>query len=200
MAASTSPIPSGSVPAPVSWELPVHALSRATDRELDFAPERKELRAVAKFLGLEDLATWRIKGRLIPAARDSFRLEARMTAKLTQKCVVTLDPVPARIDEDLLRTFVPEDSLAARELVDDLDPEGEDAPETYGQSIDLGAVAIEALALALDPYPRADDVDAETFRTAPPGVEPLTDEALRPFAKLAALKEKMSGGQGQDDE
>ena len=113
-----------------------------------------------------------------------------MTADVVQACVATLEPVPARIDEDLVRGFIPEDAYSAT-LEEDLDPDAEDAPDTFGTVIDLGATALEALALALDPYPRATEASADPVRTAPPGVEPLTDEALRPFAKLAALKEKL---------
>lgn len=178
------------LPSPVSWRLPVHKISRAKPRSLDFQPDGKALAAVAEFLGLEDLSHWRIKGKLIATKGDGWRLEARMTADVVQACVATLEPVPARIDEDLVRRFVPEDAFSTAPE-EDLDPDSEDAPDTFGAEIDLGAAALEALALALDPYPRAADAGADPVRTAPPGVEPLTDEALRPFAKLAALKEKL---------
>ncbi|MEM1299580.1 MAG: DUF177 domain-containing protein, partial [Pseudomonadota bacterium] len=158
-------------------------------------PDGKVLAVVAEFLGIEDLSQWRIKGKLVPTKGDGWRLEARMTADVVQACVATLEPVPARIDEELVRGFMPEDAYSAT-LEEDLDPDAEDAPDTFGAAIDLGAVALEALALSLDPYPRTPDASADPLRTAPPGVEPLTDEALRPFAKLAALKEKLESKDG----
>ena len=108
--------------------------------------------------------------------------------------MATLAPVPAKVDTKIIRRFVPEESVEATRIEEDLDPDGDDAPDIYGAHLDLGAAALEELALALDPYPRAGEAEAEIepVRVAPPGVEPLTDEALRPFAKLAALKEKLS--------
>ncbi len=57
----------------------------------------------------------------------------------------------------------------------------EDPPEPLvGGSIDLGALAVEAVALGLDPFPRK------------PGAEPVDltigDAGESPFAALAALK------------
>ncbi len=62
--------------------------------------------------------------------------------------------------------------------------------------IDPGVLAIESLALVLDPYPRAPGVPPADWQAAPPGVPPLGEGDLKPFAKLAVLKEKLGGGEG----
>lgn len=73
----------------------------------------------------------------------------------------------------------------------------DDEAEALPAALDLGGVMLEALALALPPYPRAPGAEpgAETGAKtgaktrAGPGAEPPTDEALRPFAGLRdALK------------
>ena len=59
--------------------------------------------------------------------------------------------------------------------------------------IDPGAVMFEALALALPDYPRAPNAEVTQTVHAAPGVTPLRDEDLRPFAGLASLARKLSG-------
>ena len=67
---------------------------------------------------------------------------------------------------------------------------GNDA-EALPEVIDVAAVAIEALALALPLYPRAKGIDLGSVVATPPGAQPLTDETLKPFAGLAGLADKM---------
>ena len=70
--------------------------------------------------------------------------------------------------------------------------------EALPEVIDLGTVATEALALALPLYPRAEGAALEQAVFAEAGVEPLTDEALRPFAGLAGLAARLKGDGGDD--
>ncbi len=67
----------------------------------------------------------------------------------------------------------------------------------FGQGIehrvDLGEVLLEALALAIPPFPRANGVDLGEIRAAPKGVDPMDDDALKPFAGLAGLRDKLDG-------
>ena len=92
-------------------------------------------------------------------------------ASVTQTCVVSLAPVPAKIHEVVSANFVTEER-AARDRVkaekfkgrraksaddeEEMVDIGHDAPEiALGDRIDLGELAVVHLALALDPYPRA---------------------------------------------
>lgn len=93
--------------------------------------------------------------------RDGFRLTGTIRVEATQQCVVTLEPVPAKLEIPVDTLLVPEDSALAsmrpsgqEELV--IDVESEDPPETFdGGFADIGALCEELFALALDPYPRA---------------------------------------------
>jgi uncharacterized metal-binding protein YceD (DUF177 family) len=86
-------------------------------------------------------------------------------AEVTQACVVTLDPVPEVIDEEIEEIFVPEGSALARMPANDageivVDADGPDLPELFtGDEIDVGALVAEMAAMALDPYPRKPDVE-----------------------------------------
>ena len=101
----------------------------------------------------------------------------------------------------------PTTAATRRYLADMKVPEGDevempedDTSEPLPEVIDIGAVAVEALALALPLYPRAPGAALEEAVFAEAGVAPLKDEDLRPFAGLAGLAAKLGntdkGGNG----
>lgn len=177
---------------PYSHALQVQTLSRGRATRFDLRPSEPERAAIATFLGLHSLEALRLKGDLMPRGAEGWRAKGRLTANLAQSCVITLAPVPQKVDERVVRDYLPEAEL---EVGDDvtLDIEGDDDPDGFTDQIDLGHLLIEALALALEPYPRAPDAELPDQQFAPPGVEPLTDDVLKPFAKLASLREKLAG-------
>jgi uncharacterized metal-binding protein YceD (DUF177 family) len=143
--------------------------------------------ALAADLGLLNLRALALQGEITPAGRDEMVLTARLTAQANQPCVVTLAPVPARIDEAIRRRFVanlPEPDADEVEMPED------DSLEAMPEVIDLAAIAAEALALALPLWPRAPGAGLGAVLHAGEGVAPLTDSDLKPFAGLAALTRK----------
>ena len=177
---------------PFQRPVPVRSLSRKRPLPFDIAPEPDEKPAIARFLGLEAVRSLRFRGELIPGGEHDWRVEGRLEAEVVQSCVVTLAPVAGRIDERVARSYVPEETFALPAEID-LDPDAEDDPDPFGAAIDPGALALELLVLTLDPYPRAADVPPAEFSAGPPGAAPLSDADLKPFAKLAVLKEKFDG-------
>lgn len=149
--------------------------------------------AMAQALDLQGIAALSFEGTLQPEGRADFRLEGRLTASVTQSCVVTLAPVPARIDEAVLRRYLADYSLPEGEEVEM--PE-DDSADPLPAQIDLAEVLTEALALALPPYPRAPGAELGEAVFAEPGVSPLRDTDLRPFAALAGLKIKPADDAG----
>lgn len=179
-------------PAPFQRPMTIATLSRARPHGFDLRPEGEENLKIASFLRISGVEDLRFKGDLTAQGDDGWCIDGRLTAGVTQDCVVTLAPVAQKIDERVVRQYLPEDLLTMSEV--DLDPDSDDDPEPFEDVIDPGQLAIEALALALDPYPRAADAQLDQTRFAPPGMEPLTDDDLKPFAGLAALKEKLNPG------
>lgn len=176
-------------PLPFRRPIPVRTRSRRQPLPFDLIAEPKDKPEIAEFLGLEALRSLRFRGEILPIGEDEWRVEGRLQAEILQICVVTLAPVTNRIEEDIARTYVPEEEFSLPDEID-FDPESEDEPDSYGLSIDLGQLALESLSLALDPYPRAPDAAPVDLEVAPPGAKPLSSEELKPFAKLAVLKEK----------
>lgn len=188
---SAVPGPRAAAGLPFRRPTALRTLSRKQPLTFDIAPEPDEADAIARFLGLAALPRLRFRGELMPAGDDGWRVEGRLEAELVQSCVVTLDPVSQLIDQVVARDYVPAD--AYRPPLE-LDPEAEDDPDPFADAIDPGQLAVESLALMLDPYPRAPGVPPAEYRAAPPGREPLTDSDLKPFAKLSVLKEKLDQG------
>lgn len=103
----------------------------------------------------------------LPWKDEGVRVSGKVEADITQLCGVTMEPIAARIDEDVEALFVPEGSHLSRadhqggEIV--IDPEGEDIPEPFkGDRIDIGALAEEFFVLGIDPYPRKEGVALDT--------------------------------------
>ena len=115
-------------------------------------------------------------------------VSGQVSARVGQTCVVTLEPIENEVSEPVDLQFVPGSGDPApvgsrkRELGGDETPE----PIIDGK-IDLGALATEFLILGIDPYPRKAGA-----QFAPPKVE---DPSEHPFAALAALKNRVGGGQ-----
>ena len=100
----------------------------------------------------------------------------RLTARVVQTCVVSLEDFAVTIEERFTLRCVPDG-----EESDDIDPEAPDEISYADGILDLGEAAAEQLALALDPYPRA-----------PGAVLPeVPDEpAEQPFDALGALRRR----------
>lgn len=112
-------------------------------------------------------------------------VDGRVAAALTQACAITDDALPITIDEPVSLRFV--DAAATAEDLE-LDADGVDTVEIEGGLIDLGEIAAETMALALDPFPRGPRAE-EALREA--GV--VREEDIRPANAFAALRDKLAG-------
>ncbi len=155
---------------------------------IDLRPDAAERAAIAARLGAISMPKLWFAGRIVPQDGGHV-LRARLGATVTQPCSVTLETVTTRIDEDVVRRYLPADHLpgpvptapgAEVEMPED------DTLEPAPDVLDLGAVMDEALALAVPAFPRAPGAELGRAVFAAPGVAPLTDETASPFAVLKA--------------
>ncbi len=159
-----------------------------------FTPTPAKRAEMAQVLGLLGLDKARLSGRIEPLGAADWVFRGRAEGTVTQACVVTLDPVRTRIEEDFERKYLaepPEPGAGEVEMPED------DTVEPLPDSIDLPALLTEALALALPAYPRAEGTPAVEAQFAGPGIAPMTDEDARPFAGLKALRDKLAD-EGED--
>ena len=175
---------------PFSHPFRVAALPARKPSRFDLRPGPDTSAAIAADLGLIGLDGLRFRGELRPAGRQDWVLDADLEATVTQACIVTLVPVTSRIAEPVVRRYIAGLAEPEAEEVEMPDETVEPLPPV----IDAGAVMVEALALALPPYPRAAEADFAGAVAAPEGAEPLMEEeTTRPFAGLADLLKKGDG-------
>jgi hypothetical protein len=150
------------------------------EREVSLRADPLARADIARDLALESLP--RLDADLtIRPWLDGVEIQGRVEAVAGRRCGVSLELFDQVIDEPLLIRVVPSGSPNAPrsgvEVVVDL--EAEDPPdEAEGDSVDLAAYVVEALALALDPFPRKPGAVFE-----PPEPTP----SVSPFAALSKL-------------
>ncbi|TVP73831.1 MAG: DUF177 domain-containing protein [Rhodobacteraceae bacterium] len=180
--------------------LKVAQLGGRASRAIALVPDAETRAALASFLGLEALRKFRLEATLRPLGKSDWELTGHLGATVVQKCAVTLDPVSTRIDEQIHRQFIadlPEPDGLEIEMPED------DTIEALGSVIDISGLAVEALALAIPAFVRAPGAELSgtgTVATAPEGAEPLSDTSRKPFAALAALRERLSTDSPPDPE
>ena len=143
-----------------------------------------------------------------------LHLHVAFKADVVQSCVVTLEPVKAKVSDEFEVDFLPEgtdpaeimgnglrviqggkddedtvegwlEGLQDGEMV--IDAEDVDPPEILvGGDVEVGALIAENLSLSLDPYPRHADAEMEKTRAGDDGDD--SPERNNPFAVLASLK------------
>lgn len=163
------------------------------------SPDEESCAALVRRLDVKDIAdvvaevTLKQQGQVVHVSGSA-------RARITQNCVVTLDPVETQLEEDFEAWFADPDqaisiSKARRErelkkghsevpmLEENEDPE----PIVNGQ-IDLGELVVQYLSLGINPYPHAEGVEYQN-----PEEEQREASELRknPFAALKDWKDKL---------
>ena len=168
-------------PLPFSHPLRVSQLNPRQPNRIDLSPDDAARARIAAELDLTAPPRARLTGTITAAPNDAWLLEGRLTARVQQACVVTLGPVQTDIDEPVRRLYSPHASTPEGDEVEMPD----DETEPLGPVIDTGAVLVEALALALPPYPRCKGAELPDAALDP---DDEGGEGLRrPFQGLADL-------------
>jgi hypothetical protein len=111
-----------------------------------------------------------------------FNVSGSLHARITQVCVLSLEPFDTDLVEEIDVDFAPPAALAGT-IFGPRAAERDPPDQIIDGTIDVGALAAEFLALGLDPYPKR------------PGVKfvPITvpeDKDERPFAVLKKLTDR----------
>lgn len=116
---------------------------------IELKANEAERAAVAKRLGLESVPKLEAVLTLEEGRGGLIVAKGTLRADVVQNCVVTLEPVPASITEQVEFLFAhhpPE--------VDENDPEAEVIDPILNGHVELGEPLVQTLALCLEPYPR----------------------------------------------
>jgi hypothetical protein len=165
---------------PLSLRIPARKLTRQGVSQVVEA-DAAQLAALASALDLPAVHSFaaRMEARL--AGQGLYKVSGELRARVRQLCVLSAEEFDADVSVPIDAAFADAERLpepTKKEVERSLDDE--DPPEPLDEgAIDLGALAVEFLALALDPFPRKPGAAfaAET-----------DTEAAGAFAALAALK------------
>ena len=182
------------MPADVEFTRPIEVERIAgTPSHFKFDADPAERAALADRFGLVSLDRFHATFTLRRLRKDLIRVKGHISACLVQTCVVSLEPIPAEVAEDVELDFSEGADDPVTEM--DLDAEAADGPEPLsGGMIDLGEVAAEQLGLAIDPYPRKAGAEVPAEWAADPATEPAPVSKVNPFAALG----KLTRGRGGD--
>lgn len=156
----------------------------ASGREVKVLLDEPTRAALAEELKLSAIDSFAAELTVTPL-RGGIRALGRLVADVVQPSVVTFEPVGQHIEEQVDRVFLPEPTehkpAPGSEVFVDL--EDDDFPDHIdGPEVDLSALLIETLALALEPYPRLPGESLDSL-----GLD-LGGGPSGPFAALEKLK------------
>jgi len=143
-------------------------------------------KAMAEIAGLREILSAHATFELKPESEGRVHVRGRLSARIGQTCVVTLDSIENDIEETIDLTFAPpEQIMHVSDHDEDVDENGSEAAQEFepieNGLIDLGRLATDVLFLAIDPYPRKPGAVFEPQIAA-------ADPEDHPFAALKALK------------
>ena len=172
---------------PFSYKVKVATLSHVP-LELRLSANEVERAGLAELWDILNIASLTAELKVRRWKKEGVKVIGTIRAEAQQACIVTLDPVDEVIEENVEETFAPEGSnlltgIGKDEIV--IDPDATELPEPFsGDTVDIGAMVAEIVAMALDPYPRRPGAE---FSHKP---APDTGSAAKPspFAVLKSLK------------
>ena len=174
---------------PSDTAMRVSTLDQTVATPFALRPEASQCRQIADSMDLLALRKLSFAGDVAASGDADWQLSGRLGATVVQPCAVTLAPVTTRIDVAVSRLY--QRDFFAVDAPEAEMPE-DDTLEPLGAWIDPGEVMLEALALHLPEYPRAEGAELGELTVAEAGVTPLRDDDLKPFAGLADLRSRMT--------
>jgi uncharacterized metal-binding protein YceD (DUF177 family) len=141
---------------------------------------------IARHLGIPEVLSFNAQLHVTPFRRSGLAVRGTVEAEIVQVCGVSLEPFPTKVVEAVDATFVPESDLPTPDDAPGAEHEADlNAPEALENGgVDVGMLAVEHLALGMDPYPRSPDAGE------PKVEEASSTETHKPFAGLQSLLTK----------
>ena len=187
------------------WSHMLEVDSITDGMKLTIAPDEQERAALSQRIGVISLDSLSADITVHqPTGNAVIHVEGKLKAKVTQKCVVTLEPIETDIQEGFEAWFADSESTVsfAKARQERLLQKGhaeipilkenEDPEPVIDGKIDLGELVTQYLLLAINPYPHAEGAHYEKGDDTE-SREP-SDMRKNPFAALKNWKDRMGGG------
>lgn len=180
------------------WSVWVKAEDIPVDgKQVDLSPDAAQLPLIAQRLGVESLESLRAS---LSLSKNKGGVMVHVTgtlwAEIVQNCVVTLEPIKSKIQEDFEAWFADQDHvilfekaqrdvLTKREMMDlPILEEKEDPEPLEDGKVNIGELVVQYLCLAVNPYPHKEGLECENDSVP---VSKASQDSLQPNP-FAALK------------
>jgi uncharacterized metal-binding protein YceD (DUF177 family) len=168
-------------PIPLEWshettEIPERGLKRTR------SGTEAERAALAKALDLVACDALDVTYQIMPTASGHWQVTGGLDAAVTQSCVISLEPMAARVAETFSVEFRRDPGEAGGEDEQEI-LSGHDVEPLVGDRFDVGRIVYETLSAGLDPYPRK---EGAAFDWTDPRAG--AGDSANPFAVLKKLK------------
>ena len=162
--------------------------------EFHFILSSQKISELIERLDVLNIKKVSLAGILSPISINEWRLKAELRATVKQKCVVSFKPVQTIVNETIDRTFSSSALQNALAAIDDGTTPVifDDTLHEFNDEIDLTDIIFEELTLTLPLYPKFKGAELGSYSVTEPGVKPLTEENLKPFAQLSELRDKLT--------
>ena len=167
---------------PYSDPIRLNQIGPGVERHVE--PDAQARTRIARALDLASLDRFAADMSLKPS-HVGWTLSGRVQVAAVQRCGLTLEPLPVSIDQTFSVDLVESAETPDEEVEISLEDNSPDVVENG--VIDLGAYAVEQLALSLDPFPRKPGAEF---------VQPDEPREISPFAVLTQLKPRGEAGEG----
>ena len=182
----------------IPWSHPWHIDHLNSDRKvITISPDQDLWSNIATFLNIENVISLTCELTIRrKTGQHNIHVHGKISADIEQVCVHSLETTKSHIKDEFDAYFADRDqavpfSKAKKELfskygVDDTPilEEDEDPEAIVDGRIDFGALTLQFLSLAIDPFPRFEGVDSQFKEDAP---EPASDRP-NPFEALKNWK------------
>lgn len=175
-----------------SYDINFYELS-AREKHVKLSATPEELAALAArmgFISLKNLQAELILKNL--GKTKGVIVKGSLKAKGSQACIISLEPVPFDVKEELAFKFLPEGSITPEMEEENIYTLNSEDLEEIPQDgiVDLGELMAQYMVLSIDPYPRAKGAMLEADPKKGLMVNEPEEKKPNPFAKLAVLRDK----------
>lgn len=166
------------------WVHPVSSIP-AQGLALERRASPEQLADLAGEIGILAVESLQASYRLDPLPGGRFRLVGRIAARVSQACVVTLDPVITDIEEAVEVEFWPGAEIPVPDAAEQTILDAPEHEPIEAQRLAVGRVVAQTLAASLPAFPRSPDAELEQSQAGP-----ADGGSASPFAALADWKPK----------
>lgn len=121
-----------------------------TEQSFTLEASPAECAAIAKRLDIPEVVKLEASLTLRAGKGDLVRVSGTLKADIVQSCVVTLEPLPVHIEEQVDFAYASHPPAAS----EDDDPEAEIIDPIINGHVEVGEPLVQTLSLSLEPYPR----------------------------------------------